>query len=92
MTIIFLFNSSSSVVLKIISGVFLVHHIGNGFGFRNYNATELMNATEYAISLYNNKTIWNNIVRQAMKSNNSWERSAKEYKQLYEKLLDNYEA
>ena len=63
--------------------------IGNGFGFRNYNANELMGTIEYAISIYNNnKDAWKEIVRQAMESNNSWDRSANEYKHLYESLLD----
>lgn len=63
--------------------------IGNGFGFRNYNANELMGTIEYAISIYNNnKAAWKEIVRQAMESNNSWDRSANEYKHLYESLLD----
>lgn len=61
--------------------------IGNGFGFENYNANELMKITEYAISLYHNKDEWKNIVKQAMESNNSWEKSAKEYKSLYQELL-----
>lgn len=61
--------------------------IGNGFGFKNYNAYELMTITEYAIQLYNDKKVWSNIVKQAMESNNSWEKSAKEYKSLYEGVL-----
>lgn len=64
--------------------------VGNGFGFKNYNANELLSITEYAIHLYNNKGIWKGIVRQAMESNNSWEKSAQEYKKLYEELIASY--
>lgn len=63
---------------------------GNGFGFRNYNSNELMATIEYALDLYHNKEHWNRIVRQAMESNNSWEKSAKEYKKLYDEVLDSY--
>lgn len=64
--------------------------VGNGFGFRNYNSNELMSTIEYALDLYHNKEHWNRIVRQAMESNNSWEKSAQEYKKLYEEVLDSY--
>lgn len=59
---------------------------GNGFGFKNYRSSELLDITRYALSLYENKYTWNNIVRQAMESNNSWEKSAREYVTLYENL------
>lgn len=61
--------------------------VGNGFGFRNYDNRELMNITEQALELYNNKNIWKSLVLQAMSSNNSWEKSAKEYKLLYDQLV-----
>ena len=61
--------------------------VGNGFGFKNYNANELMSITEYALALYKDKEHWKSIVRQAMESDNSWEKSAQEYKKLYEELL-----
>ncbi|WP_195266914.1 MULTISPECIES: glycogen synthase GlgA [unclassified Clostridium] len=57
--------------------------LGNGFGFRNYNCHELTHVSEYALNVYNNKQIWNSLIRQAMKSDNSWEKSAREYKKLY---------
>lgn len=61
--------------------------VGNGFGFRNYNYGDLMNATEHALEIYNNKDAWRELVIQAMNSNNSWEKSAREYKSLYGGLL-----
>lgn len=61
--------------------------IGNGFSFRNFNANELLNTLEYALSIFDNKKVWNSIVSQAIKSNNSWEKSGKEYKELYQTLL-----
>lgn len=62
---------------------------GNGFGFKNYRFEELFNITKYALKIYRNKDKWNNIVRQAMSADNSWEKSAKEYIEIYNKLITN---
>ena len=61
--------------------------IGNGFGFKNFNSNELMQIIEYALTIYNDKNAWNNIIRQAMNSDNSWEKSAMQYKCLYEGVV-----
>lgn len=60
---------------------------GNGFGFKNFNSHELMQIMEYALTIYNDKGAWNNIIRQAMNSDNSWEKSAMQYKWLYEGVV-----
>lgn len=60
---------------------------GNGFLFANYNAHDMMYALKRAISAYENPNIWQEIVRNAMKTDYSWAESAKEYKKLYEKLI-----
>ena len=60
---------------------------GNGFGFRNYSSEELLNTTKYALSIFRNKKRWGKIVKQAMDSDNSWEKSAKEYIRLYNDLI-----
>ena len=61
--------------------------VGNGFGFKNFNSNELMQIIEYALTIYNDKNAWNNIIRQAMNSDNSWEKSAMQYKCLYEGVV-----
>lgn len=61
--------------------------VGNGFGFKNFNSNELMQIMEYALTIYNDKDAWNNIIRQAMNSDNSWEKSAIQYKELYEGIV-----
>lgn len=61
--------------------------IGNGFGFKNFNSNELMQIIEYALTIYDDKDAWNNIIRQAMDSDNSWEKSAIQYKLLYEEVV-----
>ncbi|MDU3722873.1 MAG: glycogen synthase GlgA [Clostridium celatum] len=64
--------------------------VGNGFGFKNFNSNELMNILEYAIEVYNDKDSWKNIIDQAMNSDNSWEKSANEYKKLYEVVVNSH--
>jgi len=59
---------------------------GNGFTFRNYSFMELMEKTEYAIEVYKNKDKWQSLVMRAMNSYNSWDKSANEYKKLYDEL------
>lgn len=61
---------------------------GNGFGFKNFNSNELMQIVEYALTIYNDEKAWNNIIRQAMNSDNSWEKSAMQYKLLYEGVIN----
>ena len=62
--------------------------VGNGFGFKNFNSNELMQIIEYALTIYNDKNAWNNMIRQAMNSDNSWEKSAMQYKWLYEGVVN----
>lgn len=61
--------------------------MGNGFSFRNYSGEELFMATDYALRIYWDKWRWNGIINQAMNSNNSWEKSAREYEALYKEAL-----
>lgn len=60
---------------------------GNGFVFSNYNAHEMMYALKRALSTYGNFEVWLQIVDNAMNSDFSWKESAREYKELYEKLM-----
>ena len=59
---------------------------GNGFVFDNYNAHEMMYALKRALSFYGNYEIWHKIQLNAVQSDFSWKRSAKEYEALYERL------
>ncbi|NTW72645.1 MAG: glycogen synthase GlgA [Eubacteriaceae bacterium] len=59
---------------------------GNGFSFINYNAHDMLFKLKEALHFYKNKTIWNEIIKQAMKSKNDWAESSKKYKKLYEDL------
>jgi starch synthase len=60
---------------------------GNGFSFANYNAHEMLYTIKKALTFYNNKELWYNLVKSAMMEDNSWSKSALEYKNLYTSLL-----
>lgn len=59
---------------------------GNGFTFANYNAHELLDRLCAALEVYNNSEKWEALVKTAMKTDFSWNNSAKEYIDLYEKM------
>ncbi|MBA5851707.1 glycogen synthase GlgA [Clostridium sp. cel8] len=59
---------------------------GNGFSFSHFNGDEFLNIISNALGYFRQKNIWNNIVRHAMESDNSWNNSANLYKKLYESL------
>ncbi|KRQ87378.1 Glycogen synthase [Caloramator mitchellensis] len=60
---------------------------GNGFSFANYNAYEMLNIIRYAVTVYyNQKDAFDNLVVNAMKSDNSWDESAKLYIELYNSI------
>ena len=61
---------------------------GNGFVFGDYNAHEMMYALKRALSAYENFEEWQHIVANAMNTDYSWKNSAKEYKELYQQLLE----
>ena len=60
---------------------------GNGFSFANYNAHDMLYTIKRALGFYDNKELWNSLVRNAMLEDNSWSKSALEYKNLYTSLL-----
>ncbi len=59
---------------------------GNGFSFANYNAHDMLYTLNRAISFYHDKEVWLKIVKTAMASDFSWQRSASEYSALYDRL------
>lgn len=61
---------------------------GTGFSFSNINAHEFLFAIKDALEVYHDyPDSWNQLIRQAMSSDFSWERSAKRYIELYEVIL-----
>jgi starch synthase len=63
---------------------------GTGFSFASYDPITLVNVLRMALEYYwNDKEVWYNIVVQAMSCDYSWEKSAKQYKELYESTIKN---
>ena len=61
---------------------------GTGFSFANYNAHEMLATIRYAKSVfYDKKREWNKLIDRAMAQDFSWNSSAKQYEELYYRLL-----
>ena len=61
---------------------------GNGFTFANYNAHDMLNTIRRAVEFYyNRKDIWKLIVERGMRADFSWDKSAKEYKKMYQETM-----
>ena len=59
---------------------------GNGFKFEEYSAAALISSLKKAISVYRLESRWRSLMKKAMACDFSWERSAREYLRLYQKL------
>ena len=60
---------------------------GNGLGFLNFNAHELLYSIKSALSFYEDLAQWSQIVTNAMNSNYSWDKSAQVYGKIYAQVL-----
>ncbi|MGE0241935.1 MAG: glycogen synthase GlgA [Parvibaculaceae bacterium] len=60
-----------------------------GLKFAPVDASALGRAIERAIRLYADRKAWNSIQKAGMKTDVSWEKSARRYAALYQKLLHN---
>ena len=60
---------------------------GNGFTFKSYDAYDMLDAIRRSLAAYADKNGWNKLVERALKCDNSWGRSAREYIKLYEELM-----
>ena len=61
---------------------------GNGFSFTNYNAHDLLFTINRALTIYNDKSLWTKLFNNIKKSNYSWNKSAKEYRTLYDQVVN----
>jgi len=59
---------------------------GNGFVFREYETEKFAKVLKKAISFYQNKKLMSKLQKKVMREDYSWEKSAREYLRLYEKL------
>ena len=62
---------------------------GNGFSFHGSYAGDMMNTILYALEQYNdNREAWNSLVKNALDTDVSWNKSAAIYEQLYYQLTN----
>ncbi|MGG6311104.1 glycogen synthase GlgA [Paenibacillus macerans] len=59
---------------------------GNGFTFRNYNAHDLLHTLRRAVSFYRRPAQWSRIVETAFSGDYSWNASARQYIEIYQRL------
>jgi starch synthase len=64
---------------------------GTGFKFHEYTKDAMLNAIKRAISVYQNQSTWQSLVKRCMGEDFSWEKSAKEYVELYKKAIAKHE-
>ena len=62
---------------------------GNGFMFKKYNAEDMLKEIKKALKLFQNKEEWQKIMKNGMKSDFSWNSSAKKYVELYKTVINN---
>ena len=60
---------------------------GNGFSFSTFNAHDMMNAINLALETYKNKPVLRKLRKNAMLLDNSFHKSAAQYKALYKSML-----
>ena len=60
---------------------------GNGYIFENINAHDMAYVIKQALGDYRDKSVWNHLVENAMNSDYSWKNSAKEYINLFSRLV-----
>lgn len=60
----------------------------NGFGFVDYNAYEFARTVHYSYDLYWILPIRKQLIKNAMKTDNSWDKSSKFYLGIYQELVN----
>ena len=60
---------------------------GNGFVFDKYNSKEFLKEIKRAVNMFQDKDAWLKIMKTGMKSDFSWDSSAKKYIDLYKKIM-----
>lgn len=59
----------------------------NGFGFDAYSDYEMRRTAHYAFDVYQDKKLLHKLMKNAMLTDNSWQKSTQEYLKLYKQLL-----
>ena len=58
-----------------------------GFFIDSFTQNGIYNAVAKALSVYKNRILWNRLVRSAMRTDVSWDKSAQTYLDLYRKTI-----
>ena len=58
---------------------------GYGFTFNNYTARDFLDAIKNALEVYKDKNTWLKLVKRGMELDFSWENSARQYIELYQR-------
>lgn len=62
---------------------------GVGFTFKSFNCDDMLDAIRRALKAYGaDKKIWDKVVLNALARVSSWEKSAKEYTELYKSIIE----
>lgn len=62
---------------------------GNGFGFTNINAHDMLHVMREAVDVYHNdRAAWNRLILRAMNTDSTWNKSAGEYIHCYNEILN----
>jgi starch synthase len=59
----------------------------NGFSFNQYTPAALAEALDRACRTFQNRAVWDQLIRHGMTQDWSWKHSAQEYSQLYKRTL-----
>ena len=63
-------------------------NVSNGFGFDKYNVDDMVSTCVYALDVYyNHKEEFKQLVKNALNTDNSWQKSVKQYHGLYLSLI-----
>ncbi len=61
---------------------------GNGFTFKEYAGSAMLDAIKRAVETFKDKETWRKLQITGMKQNFSWDISARKYLELYEKVVE----
>ncbi len=64
----------------------LVHDRGTGFMFAEYKAEALLSAIERALVVFADSRRWRRLVERGMSERWSWDKSARQYLSLYDRI------
>ncbi|HKP85206.1 MAG TPA: glycogen synthase GlgA [Blastocatellia bacterium] len=60
---------------------------GNGFKFYDYDSARLLEKIYEALMVYADRDLWRTLMLTGMRADHSWEHSAREYVELYQRLV-----